>query len=66
MKIYMAVTSDEYELPIYVGKDIHDLAKKFNTSENNIRSGITHKTTGKLRGFKFVKVEVEEDESEVG
>jgi hypothetical protein len=52
----MAVTSDKYELPIYVGSNAKELAEHFGVSINNVYSSISHKSTGRYRGYKFVKV----------
>ena len=54
--VYMAVTSDKYELPIYVGSTAKELAEHFGVSINNVYSSISHKSTGRYRGYKFVKV----------
>lgn len=58
--VYMAVTSDKYELPIYVGSTARELAEHFGVSINNVYSSISHKSTGRYRGYKFVKVKVKD------
>ena len=58
MILYMAVTPDEYELPLMVTNNIQELAKKYKTTSNNILSSISKNKNGKNTGRKFVRVEV--------
>lgn len=60
MILYLAVTADKYELPLMVTDNIQELAEKYKTTGNNIRSSISKGINGKCSGRKFVKVEVEE------
>lgn len=58
MSIYMAVTADEYELPIDFSSNLKKLAERTGVSASSISSCIYKNRSGKNRGFKFVKVEV--------
>ena len=60
-KLYMAVTTDKYELPIYVTDSLRELSVLVNRSVINISSCITRDspTAGRLTGYRFKKVEVE-------
>jgi len=56
--LYMAVTPDEYELPLVVAASAAELARVCGTSESNIRVQICRGYNGTNSGRKFVKVEV--------
>lgn len=58
MKLYMAVTADEYELPLIVSDKIKDIAKYSGTSESNVYQGIYYDYSGKRKKMKFVRVDV--------
>lgn len=64
--MYMAVTSDIFELPLVVADTAGELAIKMGVTTNLIYSEISkenknkRKQSGKNRGYKFVKVEVGE------
>ena len=58
MKLYMAVTADEYELPLIVSDKIKDIAKYSGTSERNVYQGIYCDYSGKRKKMKFVRVDV--------
>ena len=60
MTLYMAVTSDELELPIAVETSLAYLASKLNLNPNNISSSIRKNASGKRTGAKFYRVEVDE------
>lgn len=57
--LYMVVTSDQLELPLYVADSPKEIAKKFNTSVNNVNSAISKNLNGKRQGYKFIKVKEE-------
>ncbi|GAA6481423.1 hypothetical protein K250101E9_41860 [Enterocloster aldenensis] len=69
MTLYMAVTTDRYELPIAVERSAECLAGKMGTTRNSIYSQVCRNRKGDAgRGYKnhrgrirFVKVEVDED-----
>ena len=60
MKLYMAVTADKYELPLVISRRIQDVAEYANAPLSSVFSGITKNVSGKRRGIKFVKVEIDE------
>lgn len=62
--LYLAVTSDKYELPIACESSAQELAKKFGVSSNLVSSSISKGLSGRYNGIKFVKCE-ELEESEV-
>lgn len=59
--IYMAVTPDKYELPIYVSDDLSEIADHFNITKNNLKSSISHNRSGLTTGRKFIRVKVEDE-----
>lgn len=56
--IYMIVTQDKYELPLFVGT-IYEVAKKAGVSTNSVCSSISHYNRGKLKTCKYRKVKDE-------
>lgn len=60
-ELYMAVTSDKYEIPIAVEESPKKLAERINIKESAILTAIALKRSGRNRGIKFLKIEVEED-----
>lgn len=57
--IYMKVTADEYELPLFVAETVRELAEMTGTTENNIRSSISKRRNGRANTH-FLKVQIEE------
>lgn len=55
--MYMAVTTDKYELPIAIGDTARELSKLVDVSENVIYSSISKNLSGKNRKMKFIKVD---------
>lgn len=60
MTLYIAVTSDELELPIAVESSLQILAEKFKVDTSTVLTSIRRNHSGKRRGYKFARVEVEE------
>lgn len=56
--LWLAVTPDQYELPLVVCDTIDELAARFNVSTENVQSLISKNSSGKRSGRKFVKVRV--------
>ncbi len=54
---YMAVTPDEYELPIAVAESNKQLSEMIGVSSNSISSNISRGCSGRNRGFKIIKIE---------
>ena len=60
MNIWMAVTADEYELPIRVADTARELAELMGVSANSIHSFVSRGDNGAYTGIRYVKVEVDE------
>lgn len=60
MRLYIKVTTDEFQLPVAVADTMRELALMCHTTENNIYSCISK---AKKRGYEsqYKIVEVEED-----
>lgn len=66
MTIYMAVSSDKYELPLYCTPYLMELAQKFGVTEKRVNWEVSStraqaNINGKQRGYRFTRVEVEND-----
>lgn len=59
MTLYMAVTPDELELPMFVTNNSKEMAKRFRTTQNSVMPAIGHGSSGKMNGVKFVRVKIE-------
>ena len=59
MALYMAVTPDKLELPLFVAGNARELANKYGVTENTVYSSIARGESGKQRGMKFVRVKIE-------
>lgn len=60
--IYMAVTPDELELPLFVTDNLQEMAEKFNKSKAVISSSICHGRKGTAKGgVKFIKFKEDEN-----
>lgn len=62
--MYMAVTTDKYELPIAIGDTAGELGKIVGVSPNTIHSSISKNLSGKTRKMRFVKVKIDDEELE--
>lgn len=58
-KLYMAVETDKYELPLYVADTSRELADWSGFSIGYVLSAIAHGYPGKKSGMKFLRVEVD-------
>ncbi|AQR93353.1 hypothetical protein [Clostridium saccharoperbutylacetonicum] len=54
--LYMAVTADDFELPIAVEDSLRELAKKFDIDSNSLSHSLNNNYSGKVSGRRFVKV----------
>lgn len=54
--LYMAVTPDEYELPLYVSDTAAELARHYGLKPNTVSTSISQNKNGEKTGRKFVKV----------
>ena len=59
--LYMAVTADEYELPLYVSDTIKELSDWCGYKSNYISTAIHYHYSGKKSGIRSLKIEVEDD-----
>lgn len=57
MKIYMAVTADELELPAAVRDNAKELADMYGMRRDNLYAYISHGNVRKKDNVKFVRVE---------
>lgn len=60
MILYLAVTPDEYELPIYVAKTMTELAKVIGCDTSSVSRGIKDENYRIKLKLKFRKVEIGE------
>ena len=58
--LYMAVTADKYELPIAIEDTPGKLAERINIKQSSILTAIALKRSGRNRGIKFIKIQLEE------
>lgn len=58
MKLYMEITTDEYELPLIVADSVKELALKCDRTPNTIHKYFNHVKNGKIKRPRFIKVEV--------
>lgn len=58
-KLYMAVETDKYELPLYVADTSRELADWSGLSIGYVLSSISHGYSGKKAGMRFLRIEVE-------
>jgi hypothetical protein len=60
--LYMAVTMDKYELPVYIEKSAVLLAKKLGISRNSVYSCISYGNSGKYLGLKIIRLKLEKED----
>ncbi|MGL6221321.1 MAG: hypothetical protein ACRC36_25050 [Lacrimispora sphenoides] len=61
-KLYLVVSPDEYELPLFVADSSRELADWSGFSINYVLSAISHDYAGKKSGMKFQRIEVDWEE----
>lgn len=61
MTLYMAVTADKYELPLVVGT-LYQVAEYGGVRLKTVQQSISLKRSGRLNGFKYVRVNVEDED----
>ncbi len=54
--LWLAVTPDEYELPIYIEDTAKKLGEKLGVTESTVVCSVMRKMSGKNTGRKIVKV----------
>lgn len=62
MKLYMAVTADEYELPLCIEDSAKKLSDHTGIKYPTIRAAISRGHDGRYLGMKFVMVKVDEND----
>lgn len=58
MPVYMAITRDEYQLPLAVADTIHDLAKLRGVTMGAVCKGIDRQVQGKVSNYIRVWIEL--------
>ena len=61
MNLYMAVTTDELELPLYVTDNAPDLARKFGLKIQSMYCEISRPSKSTVRGYKFIKIKMDDE-----
>lgn len=56
--IYMAVTADQYELPLVVTDTVIELAEKLNIKPQSVSASICKNLSGRNAGYKIVRVKL--------
>ena len=64
MTLWMEVTMDELELPVVIAGSADELARICHTNTNNIYSATSKMRRQKRKRSRFVKVEIDEEESD--
>ena len=59
--LWLAVTADEYELPLAVTDSPRELAEIFGVSKSTIKSQAKRNSNGSLSGRKFMKVRTDNE-----
>ncbi len=62
MTFYIAVTPDEYELPMAVAETTEELARLMGVSGGTIRSHLSKVKSGIVKKPKYEKVVIEDDD----
>lgn len=60
MKLYMGVTPDKYELPLFVADSLKELSKMSGFDYDSIRHRISKRSSGRNKGIRFIKIIVDE------
>jgi ribosomal protein L7Ae-like RNA K-turn-binding protein len=58
----MAVTPDRYELPLAVCLSADELGRAFGIKGRSILANIARNENGKVRGAKFIRIDMEEED----
>ncbi len=57
MHMYMAVTPDEYELPLAVRDTAREIAEIYGKKTSTVLKAVSSDRSGRQSGVKFIKVE---------
>lgn len=66
MKLYMGVTPDKYELPLFVADSLKELSKISGFDYDSVRHLISKRSSGKNKGIKFIKIIIAEEKEWIG
>lgn len=58
----MEVTQDEYELPVAIADNAHQLAIMRNVSVNTIYSAISHEKSGAYKRSRYKRIVIDEED----
>lgn len=61
MKLYLGVTSDKYELPLFVADSLKELSKMSGIDYDSIRHRISKNSSGRNKGIRFIKIIMDEE-----
>ena len=62
--LYLAVSTDKYELPYAVADSVQQLSRMLRVSEKTIWSHISHAKERKWKKHRYLRVEIDEQEEE--
>ena len=62
MVLYAAVTADKYELPLCISPYLREISLYTNISTRRISNAICRRQTGKYKGIKFIKINIDDEE----
>lgn len=59
--LWLAVTADKYEFPIFIEDTAQKLAEKLGITNSTVVASVTRNKSGKNKGRKIIKVVIDED-----
>ena len=62
--LYMAVTPDEYQLPLAVADSVQQLARMVGVTTNSIYSAISHGESRNWKKRRYVRIRIDEEEGQ--
>ena len=54
--LWLAVTADEYEFPLYIADTAKELAERYGVNTTTVITYTTRKHSGRQNGYKYLKV----------
>lgn len=64
MKVYVMVTNDRYELPVYVADSPAEMAEATGCNPKTVYQMVSRYNAGTIKKSRFISVEIEDDEDE--
>ena len=61
MKLYLGVTPDKYELPLFVADSLKELSKMSGFDYDSLRYRISKRNSGRNKRVKFIKITIDEE-----